>query len=184
MGVVNSKRIPLWFGVLGRLILIVLCISLTYYFSKALVANLSLLGYFIISVALLVKYRNLDDFSLQVSGNRVILVLLVEIGTAVFFGAAYTFLHPGFLVGTLLAVVLNFTVLLLALFIIGKGASTFSLVGLVFDTQFKYYVFVITVPLSLVFSPASLHNLNQITTAVKLLSTINTSIFAPDLVRI
>jgi len=112
------------------------------------------------------------------------LVLLVEIGTAAFFGAAYTFLHPRFLVGTLLAVVLNFTVLLLALFIIGKGTSTFSLVGLVFDTQFKYYVFVITVPLSLVFSPASLHNLNQITTAVKLLSTINTSIFAPDFVRI
>jgi len=64
MGVVNSKRIPLWFGVLGRLILIVLYIILTYYFSKALVANLSLLGYFIVSVALLVKYRNLDDFSL------------------------------------------------------------------------------------------------------------------------
>jgi membrane protease YdiL (CAAX protease family) len=104
---------------------------------------------------------------------------LIEIGTAAFFGAAYTSLHPRFLVGTLLAVVLNFMVLLLALFIIGKGASTFSLVGLVFDTQFKYYVFVIAVPLSLVFSPASLHNLSQITTAVKLLSTINTSIFAP-----
>jgi hypothetical protein len=69
MGVVNSKRIPLWFGVLGRPVLIVLYIILTYYFSKALVANLSLLGYFIVSVALLVKYRNLDDLSLQVSGN-------------------------------------------------------------------------------------------------------------------
>ena len=64
MGVVNSKRIPLWFGVLGGPILIVLYIILTYYFSMVLVANLSLLGYFIVSVALLVKYRNLDDFSL------------------------------------------------------------------------------------------------------------------------
>jgi hypothetical protein len=64
MGVVNSKRIPLWFGVLGGPILIVLYIILTYYFGEALVANLSLLGYFIVSVALLVKYRNLDDFSL------------------------------------------------------------------------------------------------------------------------
>jgi hypothetical protein len=64
MGVVNSKRIPLWFGVLGGPILIVLYIILTYYFGEALVANLSLLGYFIVSVALLVKYRNLDDLSL------------------------------------------------------------------------------------------------------------------------